>query len=744
MAYNTGNPIGSTDARDLLDNATNLDKAVNSPAARWTDRLGVSRPSWAGMVAYADRGAYAAGIEITGYNEIFLHEGEYYRAAASTTLPYTTTGSWSDDGNYFVSIGDATLRSDLATGMVGAINGIINVAYFGTLESARTSAEAVGKTIVVTTALTEAQSNITGAWPADRALKFENGGSIANSTAFTITSPFSAGLYQVFVGSGLIAFGSGSVQELHPEWWGAKADGVVDCSPAIQKAINASLAIAEGPNSLVGFSIGLQSGKYRLGSQLLINHNGPCNLLISGKYGTVLLSDNANGAIKITTLADIPQQYPNRVMKVFLRDFNITTTAAQFKVGVGLQIRYFGYMRLDNLDISCFATALKTTEGSEFFMQEASIHESSVGWECVREGANIVDLANITANRCRIAQCGNLLKLADCRDFHFSNGDFIADIGGSTISSIYSSVSAVFDFCNIETHSAGDAIVATGAAVTLTSNNLFRMNPDYAIFRSINGSSLAAESNQWSDIGGPVFKFDDTMGSFTGSVYMLTRALATTTGTPTFWAGLSIPDKMVLANPLTAAMTRGIIGFDTNVPWVRSEGVVPNTSKWTANGAQINLTVPFSKPVTGGVLLDIISNATPANTTVIDRGNGLEWAYLIPGTSGEWVVQDFGNGFRRKIVMIMPINGQAINQVGFSTQAGVPVAISYFAIYTGDNISIPPTISIGGGDPNTNPNVGTSSVRDRIFNIAPTVGQPKSWVCTAGGTPGTWVSEGNL
>jgi hypothetical protein len=33
---------------------------------------------------------------------------------------------------------------------------------------------------------------------------------------------------------------------------------------------------------------------------------------------------------------------------------------------------------------------------------------------------------------------------------------------------------------------------------------------------------------------------------------------------------------------------------------------------------------------------------------------------------------------------------------------------------------------------------------DRVINSAPTVGQPKSWVCTVTGVPGTWVSEGNL
>ena len=35
-------------------------------------------------------------------------------------------------------------------------------------------------------------------------------------------------------------------------------------------------------------------------------------------------------------------------------------------------------------------------------------------------------------------------------------------------------------------------------------------------------------------------------------------------------------------------------------------------------------------------------------------------------------------------------------------------------------------------------------VGDRAFNSAPAVGSPKGWLCTVAGTPGTWVSEGNL
>src|SRR5690625_5708491 len=49
-SYNTGNPIGSKDPRDLYDNAENLDTAVNDVANdTWSDRLGRSRKTMSGM-----------------------------------------------------------------------------------------------------------------------------------------------------------------------------------------------------------------------------------------------------------------------------------------------------------------------------------------------------------------------------------------------------------------------------------------------------------------------------------------------------------------------------------------------------------------------------------------------------------------------------------------------------------------------------------------------------------------------
>jgi parallel beta-helix repeat protein/putative cofactor-binding repeat protein len=42
------------------------------------------------------------------------------------------------------------------------------------------------------------------------------------------------------------------------------------------------------------------------------------------------------------------------------------------------------------------------------------------------------------------------------------------------------------------------------------------------------------------------------------------------------------------------------------------------------------------------------------------------------------------------------------------------------------------------------PSVGTWAIGDRTVQSVPVVGNPMAWRCTAAGSPGTWVSEGNL
>src|SRR5690625_1734309 len=141
--YNTGNPIGSKDPRDLYDNAENLDTAVNDTSRdTWSDRRGRSRKTWWGMErefnadqasrdnrfntfiassGYQFLGDYSDVIEITEYNKnIRDSAGEFWRLSGQVELPYTTTGEGLPEDNSLTPLGDAVLRQELANPNQGA------------------------------------------------------------------------------------------------------------------------------------------------------------------------------------------------------------------------------------------------------------------------------------------------------------------------------------------------------------------------------------------------------------------------------------------------------------------------------------------------------------------------------------------------------------------------------------------------------------------------------------------------
>ncbi len=160
-----------------------------------------------------------------------------------------------------------------------------------TMEVARTASDVSGKTVVVTSVLSAAQSNITASWPIDRRIKIEKGGSIANTTAFTINAPFEAGLYQAFSGPGAVTFGPASVNEAYPEWFGAAVGGSIDCASAIRAAIS-----SVGPS---GGQVRLQTGKYLIKSTINIvwavtiaGVSPTIRTATDYPYGTIILKDS--------------------------------------------------------------------------------------------------------------------------------------------------------------------------------------------------------------------------------------------------------------------------------------------------------------------------------------------------------------------------------------------------------------------------------------------------------------------
>lgn len=144
MAYNTGNPIGSTAPKDLSDNAQNLDLLLLGHESSYVDRKGSPRKSWTGMEAEYSEGQarrevefetdqagrelefnqflnssgletpedYASGLSITRTTQQVRYLGELYRPKDSA-IPFVTTTFSSDEVKWWSS-GDGYLRQELA------------------------------------------------------------------------------------------------------------------------------------------------------------------------------------------------------------------------------------------------------------------------------------------------------------------------------------------------------------------------------------------------------------------------------------------------------------------------------------------------------------------------------------------------------------------------------------------------------------------------------------------------------
>lgn len=127
----TTNPVPSNDPTDLLFNAQKLDQVVNGSAQSYTDRLGVSRRTMAGIDAaadvvlsglgYAPPVAYAAGIALTLTTQTVEYAGDVY-APKVANLPFTTSGTF-ETAKFRIIHGVASV--DLASGGGAAMVGYL-------------------------------------------------------------------------------------------------------------------------------------------------------------------------------------------------------------------------------------------------------------------------------------------------------------------------------------------------------------------------------------------------------------------------------------------------------------------------------------------------------------------------------------------------------------------------------------------------------------------------------------------
>lgn len=126
--YNTGNPVGSTEVKDLYDNAQNLDYLVNGTALQYADRLGAGRKSWKGLendfnqflinsqfelppLDYLD----GSPLVVDRPSQVIDRMGQLYRVLLPASFPVNLTGTWATDEPLLTAMTDSSLRSDLAS-----------------------------------------------------------------------------------------------------------------------------------------------------------------------------------------------------------------------------------------------------------------------------------------------------------------------------------------------------------------------------------------------------------------------------------------------------------------------------------------------------------------------------------------------------------------------------------------------------------------------------------------------------
>ena len=141
--YNTGNPIESTDVRDMSDNAKNFDEFSNSSADTFTDRFGGARKTINGMnsefdaqilnMGYSRIGTFSSGATLVNARQTLLwdiadggdgHEYGWAGAFPKVVQPGSTPSSTGGVGySAWVDRSDVTLRSELASaggaGLIG-------------------------------------------------------------------------------------------------------------------------------------------------------------------------------------------------------------------------------------------------------------------------------------------------------------------------------------------------------------------------------------------------------------------------------------------------------------------------------------------------------------------------------------------------------------------------------------------------------------------------------------------------
>ena len=386
--YNTGNPLGSTDPRDLYDNASNFDDGMNTTSPSFEDRKGVLRKTWKGMEvefnlaqsgrqadflqflddsSFVPLGNYTAGMNFTLYNQYMARGGFFYRPAASS-IPFTTTGTWTGaDENLFALFStDDVLRQDISDDT----DPVKGAAIVG--RSAQFVSSIAGLRLLDKTAASK-NAFVTGYSSAG-----DGGGGVYWMDSSDTTSADNGGTVIVAADGGRWKLAI-QTPYVSVKQFGATGDGATDDSAAI----NACVAYCQ----TVGGKVFLPRGSYLCFSAIVVNESSltsesdltRVSLEGEGSGNTQILCANASQGVAYLggTLGGLSSYFEMK---------NIRLQGAGLGVCDGLVLDNCAFAHFEDVVITGFATGygVRATDLLSTLFDSCEIRGNKYGFFCER------------------------------------------------------------------------------------------------------------------------------------------------------------------------------------------------------------------------------------------------------------------------------------------------------------------------------------------------------------------------
>ncbi len=618
--------------------------------------------------------------------------------------------------------------------------------------------------------------------PANVQLRLAKGGqfAVANGVTLTINGPFEAGPHQVFTwtGTGKVVFGSGAVEQVRPEWWGAKADGATDCDTAFQAAVNAfpRVRLTEGAYKIDNATVYLNSTDSQ--AQFVLQGAGRATILdianLTGGSYAFKVNEDAGGA-KVAT-------FPRHWRAVF-RDMTINAANSSGHPNF-LKVTETGAL-LENLNLRNFTNGVVTSGYCDIstlrnivwdnsypggYLYTQTSNGDGVRLEqifCNDSGNNGNGLCKATAAMgITLQDClGGLAEFTECLNvvidnWHNEQGNGAANTNYITIRNSYVTIRNSYFWDNRGVY----PIVVNDYADSYRSTRLVLENNIFDHFLTASGTAQkvmpALSVTAINDRSRLIFKNNRGAYRVSGSYSVAPNGWIARSDNSTLSTAFSDYKHLLQGEceayhsnegaaswkirPLGNAVRQFTATAGTpSFPWIATQSVVSYSN--LAAGAY------YYKVATYSDLAHTAASAAsgPHTTTQANQHIGMDVdALLWPNTFLRiWRSTDGSNWTRYADI---PLSSSKIRLLDLgSTISGWEWQTSGIPAPPADNTTMAGQVMPNGKRIFWAAAAPTSAeftavLGDIIWKTSPTAGTNPGWMCTTAGSPGTWKAMGNL